>query len=376
LRQLISVLNTGDYIFILPQDPGKRQIQKLKIMKTLLLIPFFVLSFFCSAQLQTDSTVKRKIYHIWIKPIEPGRINHGYLYEVKDSALTIARSYSLRERREGRFDLTAIDYHDLDVVELRKKSNKGIGILIGGITGIALGGMVGYLVSNPHVTNFKDGVSSAVATVSFSALFIAAGFITGSAIGGEKISIPIEKERDLFELNKSMLNDHSIKFNPDLKGGKIRSFSKLRDMVMDADSNVYNTLALGGQVWMAGDLKVKHYRDGSDIQAVVQDDLGSGLRYKWSAIQDTHKLCPRGWHIPSQAEWTSLCNSLGGKYAAADVLKKDFSTWSGNKINQWWSSTEQDSAHTQTLYLDTRTVGLMFMTTDKNTALPVRCIRD
>jgi hypothetical protein len=154
----------------------------------------------------------------------------------------------------------------------------------------------------------------------------------------------------------------------------LRGFSKLRETALDIDGNVYHTLALGGQVWMDENLKVTRFRDGSEIPGVTENVPGFGRQYNWFAVNHSGKLCPAGWHVPSLTEWTSLINSLGGKDVAGSKLEEGFST-KGN-VSQWWSSTEQDTLHAQSLYLNNKTIGIMFTGSAKTSPLSVRCIRN
>ncbi len=95
--------------------------------------------------------------------------------------------------------------------------------------------------------------------------------------------------------------------------------------VKDIDGNVYNTLTIGTQIWMAEDLKVFHYRNGDTISYVYIESYwaalntgaycyydgwsGSRVRlYNWFAVNDSRGLAPVGWHIPSDAEWKTLIN--------------------------------------------------------------------
>ncbi len=112
----------------------------------------------------------------------------------------------------------------------------------------------------------------------------------------------------------------------------------------DIDGNVYPTVVIGEQVWMAKNLAVSRYPDGIPIPFVPQDEWWDSLRvdekgycfynnstsnlaiygalYSWSAAvngQDsiTHELqviqgvCPDGWHLPSDSDWLELETYLG-----------------------------------------------------------------
>ncbi|NHZ85449.1 MAG: hypothetical protein GWP19_06170 [Planctomycetia bacterium] len=101
--------------------------------------------------------------------------------------------------------------------------------------------------------------------------------------------------------------------------------------VTDIDGNVYKTVKIGEQVWMAENLKVTRYRNGNRISNVTNnsrwsklktgaycaydnDDINIktyGLLYNWFAVNDSRSLAPVGWHIPSSNEWKYLEKYLG-----------------------------------------------------------------
>ena len=112
--------------------------------------------------------------------------------------------------------------------------------------------------------------------------------------------------------------------------------------VTDMDGNIYHTVSIGSQVWMVENLKTTKYRDGSNVPLVSNDiewmrlttpgycwfdnDPATykgtyGALYNWHAV-NTGKLCPTGWHIPSDAEWMTLMNYLGGMSVAGGKLKE------------------------------------------------------
>jgi uncharacterized protein (TIGR02145 family) len=134
--------------------------------------------------------------------------------------------------------------------------------------------------------------------------------------------------------------------------------------VTDFDGNVYLVTKIGSQIWMAENLKVKHYKDGRPVSAVLDlngngstnDEWGSlnnndkaycyynddtnsryGLLYTWAAAVDGNPnvaqgICPNGWHVPSDMEWSKLTNYLlNNGYAnnRAQALKS-VEGWSNN----------------------------------------------
>ena len=116
--------------------------------------------------------------------------------------------------------------------------------------------------------------------------------------------------------------------------------------VTDIDGNVYKTVTIGTQTWMAENLKTTRYNNGTAIPLVTDNILWSNLTtpgycwyrhdsaayaqtygalYNWFTV-NTGNLCPTGWHVPSDAEWTTLSNYLGGEGVAGSKLKEPGTT--------------------------------------------------
>ena len=115
----------------------------------------------------------------------------------------------------------------------------------------------------------------------------------------------------------------------------------ITDTVTDIDDNVYQTVKIGEQWWMTENLKVTHYRNGEAIPNVTDasewynlsngaycsyDNADSniaiyGLLYNWFAVADSHNIAPAGWHVPSDAEWQTLVDYLGGDAVAGGKMK-------------------------------------------------------
>jgi uncharacterized protein (TIGR02145 family) len=112
--------------------------------------------------------------------------------------------------------------------------------------------------------------------------------------------------------------------------------------VTDKDGNVYHTVTIGTQVWMVENLKTTKYNDGTDIPNVTDATAWAALTtpaycwynndkatnkntygalYNWYTV-NTGKLAPIGWHVPSDAEWTTLMTYLGGGNMAGGKLKE------------------------------------------------------
>lgn len=113
---------------------------------------------------------------------------------------------------------------------------------------------------------------------------------------------------------------------------------KVNRTVTDMDGNVYKTVKIGNQWWMAENLKVTRYCNGDQIELVINNDdwktrtTGAycnyrnneanvatyGRLYNWHAVKDSRGLAPAGWHVPSDAEWKQLELFLGMSQSDAD----------------------------------------------------------
>jgi len=130
----------------------------------------------------------------------------------------------------------------------------------------------------------------------------------------------------------------------------------------DINGNVYDTIAIGTQVWMKQNLKVANYRNGDSIPTnlsnttwqnttsgayaiynnTAANDSIYGKLYNWYAVADPRGLCPTGWHLPSDAEWQTLEIALGlPAYEANSTGNRGSSQNVGGKIkavSPLWSS--------------------------------------
>ena len=193
--------------------------------------------------------------------------------------------------------------------------------------------------------------------------------------------------------------------------------------VQDIDGNTYKTVKIGEQVWMAENLKVTRYRNGDSIPTILYDDEWGNTRsgaytiyddeaaahntygklYNWYAVKDSRGLCPAGWHVPTDAEWTQLENYLGGEGIAGGKMKADSPLWKlpnigatnasgfsglpgGYRSNDgaylsigysgfWWSSTGGSSG-AYFRYLNDFNGGSGRAYYGKPNGLSVRCLRD
>lgn len=199
--------------------------------------------------------------------------------------------------------------------------------------------------------------------------------------------------------------------------------------VIDQDGNLYKTIVIGSQEWMAENLKVAHYNNGDALPIVTNwsswsaltsgascwynNDSASfdcpyGRLYNWYAATDTRNLCPTNWHVPSNSEWATLVtyldiNANGAVSLTAGGMMKSISTqywispntaadnssgfsglpggWLSSSfgnigiIGMWWSSTyAQTMVWAPNLVNDNSEVE--GGTVPKEIGVSVRCIKD
>lgn len=205
----------------------------------------------------------------------------------------------------------------------------------------------------------------------------------------------------------------------------------------DYDGNNYTSVVIGNQEWMSENLLVTHYSDGTPISNVTLqtnwDNLtysdkaicymnnnsansDYGLLYTWATVMNGNSgsnsnpsgiqgVCPIGWHIPSQSEWTELINYMGGIQNAGQYLKKvGLSNWNSpntnaNNLSQfsavgggkrgingtfysfknngmYWSSSEYSSSSAYLSVMNYNNVLIQQGYNSKTNGMSCRCIKD
>jgi uncharacterized protein (TIGR02145 family) len=208
--------------------------------------------------------------------------------------------------------------------------------------------------------------------------------------------------------------------------------AKIADLegVKDIDNNRYEIETIGSQTWMAENLKTTRYNDGlviplkadnTDWETAstmgapaytwygndVSNLITYGALYNWYAIDTVlngnKNVCPTGWHLPTDGEWTTLTSYLGGAVAAGGKMKEaGLAHWnspnegatnessfaglrgSNGTLNDigfygyWWSSTEHNTNTTYAwfrgLFYNDGSVNRYLL--NKGSGLSVRCLRD
>jgi uncharacterized protein (TIGR02145 family) len=117
--------------------------------------------------------------------------------------------------------------------------------------------------------------------------------------------------------------------------------------ISDIDGNQYHSIILGTQEWMVENLKVTHFNDGSGIELITSDlewktsknpsycwyynivpeEGDNGALYNFYTV-NTGKLCPTGWHVPSDGEWKTFEIFLGMSQSETDMIN-----WRGEGIS-------------------------------------------
>lgn len=206
--------------------------------------------------------------------------------------------------------------------------------------------------------------------------------------------------------------------------------------VTDIDGNVYQTVKIGSQWWMAENLKVTRYRNGDAIHKVINsstwDSLGSGaycsynnddlnvstygLLYNWYAVDDSRNMAPVGWHVPTDAELKEMEIYLGMGQSDADrtgfwrgtdeglklketgttywnspnnatnesgfsALSSGLRSYSGTFYNMgytasYWSSTPSSSSRAWFRSLNNSLPGVFRYQRDKRNGYSVRCVKN
>ena len=381
-------------------------------MRTTILLAVIFIFLVGSSAAQQDTIWKKKLYKTWLKLNKERVEQKGVLYEIQDSSVLLSDAKHNADYLDGKYKVSKVDVSSIENIRIRRVRRVENASLIGFLTGFVAGGLTAAIIAASTSTN------AAGAIVMLGAWTAGLGAAVGAVIGSVKISIPINGSQAMFDKNRKKLRTYAIKSQqipiPQAY------FTRLQGSVTDADGNMYQTFVLAGQVWMAGDLRVSHFRNGESIMKVnskrdwegiaagassdYPDDSATGkkpgLLYNWNAVIDSRGLCPQGWHVPSLSEWSSLVVCLGGQSEAGKKLTEPVPAVSGSLSDdpfalperfryangefssakglsyQWWSSTSADSLKAKAIFLGNADGGIMFSDTDKHSGLPVKCLRD
>ena len=202
------------------------------------------------------------------------------------------------------------------------------------------------------------------------------------------------------------------------------SFTTVSVDCKDYDNNNYATVSIGEQIWMAENLKTTHYSDGTAISYPGSDNAvwsanttGAyawysndatykdtyGALYNWHAV-NTGLLCPAGWHVPTNSDWLTLTDYLGGLTAGGKLKEAGTEHWTGANTGAtnesgftalpggirsdtggyaligtngfWWSATDNDATTAWDRHLATTNTTIYVQTYPKGRGFSVRCVKN
>jgi hypothetical protein len=180
-----------------------------------------VLCLFYSLSGQEDSSrsqtaekdKKLKIYKTWISfNNEPKVIRGslGVLYEISDSSIIISNSLVKKDYSTGNFKLSRITYNNIDYVKLRAKNNVGKGALIGTISGLLIGGFLGYVSGDDNPDQMLFAFTAEEKAVGAGFGLAVCGAAIGALCGLIQIKIPINGNLENFNRSKNKLKKFTI----------------------------------------------------------------------------------------------------------------------------------------------------------------------
>lgn len=185
-------------------------------------------------------------------------------------------------------------------------------------------------------------------------------------------------------------------------------------------------IVIGTQEWMAENLNVSIFRDGTPIPHVTNLSTWAGLTtpawcwynndpaqgavygrlYNWYAVADSRGLCPTGWHVPTDAEWTTLNDFLCGHTVAGGKMKTTGTTrWNSpntgatnssrfsalpgglvgfngtqfadiGTVGNWWGANQNQHSFGYMRYIMSNDASLYGGVTNLVNGLSVRCVKD
>jgi uncharacterized protein (TIGR02145 family) len=206
----------------------------------------------------------------------------------------------------------------------------------------------------------------------------------------------------------------------------VHNTAKTYGSMNDQQGNVYKTIVIGSQEWMAENLKTDRYRSGDAIPRITSNGTWSSLNsgatcwmnndssanacaygriYNRFAVVDPRGLCPAGWHVPSDAEFSTLATNLGGTDSAGGKMKSTSALWQSpntgasnssgfsalpggsRQFNDgsfsapgagayWWSSTNFISNLNYYYALLPNDAAFLRDFVDENYGFSVRCVKD
>lgn len=283
----------------------------------------------------------------------------------------------------------------------------------------------------------------------------------------DTLSTIVKRDGSTYSANRKTLSTDDINFIKSIYSPEL----------IDVDGNVYRTVLIGNQTWMAENLRVKHFNNGvkteyisykehlntlqNGLKALIDGGFGNktirqaatsgiistanayvlesnssalgiagattktiqeiydesmlilsripeanGLYYDWKAVSDPQKLCPTGWHIPTDTEWNTLIFYLGIENAGDKLKETGTSHWlspnnfatdevsfsalpsgkfavigslginSFGSSGYWWSSSQIDTDFSSSFSVHNISRGVIRNEEYKGNVLTIRCVKD
>ena len=207
------------------------------------------------------------------------------------------------------------------------------------------------------------------------------------------------------------------------------------DSILDVDSNYYTVVKIGDQWWMAENLEVRSFNDGTPIRNASSDEFwmdtvagyciykndfnAPGLLYNWYAVNSSKRIAPAGWHIATELDWQKLELYLGvseqevvkigwrgieegsklkmygrkgwlteveqwptnesGFSALAGSCRRQNGIWGEPGLTLtgfWWTATDANTSQAYYRYLDYKSTQIFRGQDDKNCGFSIRCVKD
>jgi uncharacterized protein (TIGR02145 family) len=362
---------------------------------------------------QSDDTVRTEIDGAYLfKGLSPGDYEiesskYGYSGETKSAKIISAQitdcNFALEEIPVMHYSPTTLEF-GFNLTSLSFAVSKtGSGIVSYSITPskdwINVNPVVGVVENETDTINVNINRTGLTQTFINEYIIIRSGYLQ-------------HEYKDTINVSIKVYNP--IIFNPDLSYGT----------VTDIEGNLYKTIGIGSQTWMAENIKTTKYNDNTTI-LLVENNLEwknlitpaycwynndennkylYGALYNWYAVM-TDKLCPQDWHVPTNEEWIILTDYLGGAQIAGGKMKEiglihwqdpnlgadnssgftalpgEFRFNSGSfasiKLGDWWTATQNESSIPWNWNIGNSTAGIYGRTDlTKAAGLSVRCVKN
>jgi uncharacterized protein (TIGR02145 family) len=229
--------------------------------------------------------------------------------------------------------------------------------------------------------------------------------------------------RTLYHFRIKAENDLGIVYSRDSTFTTV--ITGITGTVSDSDGNTYQTIGIGYQEWMTENLKTAKFNTGDSITLAKNDTLWKALTspgfcwynnieanknaygalYNWYAVSSNKKLCPSGWHVPTNDDISKLVDYLGDAGNAGGILKESgtvnwntpntgatndygFTARAGGKRSadgsfdfmkvegNWWSSSEYSTLNASYIYILFNYANSFQAYYNKKSGMSVRCVKD